>query len=67
MAVEFPLLSFYQDISRLVSLAFEGPTSTHTDAFAVVVFIKGLDNCEVSMKIMKLEPRNLCFPIWELI
>src|SRR5207245_7031406 len=53
------LLSFFTAISGLVSQAYEGPHSQHTDAFAVDAFLKGLNDADISLKIRELEPENL--------
>src|SRR3989454_919734 len=53
------LLSFFTAISGLISQAYEGPHSQHTDAFAVDAFLKGLNDADISLKIRELEPETL--------
>jgi len=55
------LLLLHQDILRLISLAYayEGPKSTHTNAFAVDAFLKALGNHEIANKIRELDPVDL--------
>ena len=48
------LQSLYQDISRLIALAYEGARSSHTDAFAIDAFLKALEDPELSIKIREL-------------
>lgn len=53
------LLNYFQDISRLIGLAYEGPRSSHTNLFAIEAFLKGLGNDEIAVKIREREPVDL--------
>ena len=49
----------YQDISRLVALAYPGPESTHSDALAVDAFIDTIDDEKLELRIRDRELRTL--------
>ena len=53
------LLNYFQDVSRLVALAYEGPRSTDKDTFAVEYFLRGMGDHEISAKVRELEPQDL--------
>ncbi len=44
------LQSRYQDISRLLALAYPGPESTHSDAFAVDAFVDAIDDEKLELR-----------------
>jgi len=53
------LLDLHQDIIRLMSLAYEGPMTENTEAFAIEAFIKALGNTPLAGKVRESEPRDL--------
>jgi hypothetical protein len=53
------LLSYRQDIDRLVALSYDGPKCLMKDSVAVEQFLKGLDDHSISFKIRELGPSDL--------
>jgi len=53
------LQSLYQDICRLMSLAYPGPTSSLSEVVARDAFLEALDNPQLRIRILEREPGTL--------